>query len=125
VKPIRTAVTDALGRNAAPRTLSYDERLFAYLPWPGYIAVDRTAASSTTHWDDRHAALASLSAIPTPDAFAAAAANTRYGAIDVFILHADSSTWTWNDIQFRPAQFTPTHFTVRTLPNNTVLAIRH
>jgi hypothetical protein len=125
VQPIRKTVTDVLGRDAVPRTLSYDERLFAYLPWPGYIALDRTAASSTTHWDDRHAALASLSAIPTPDAFAAAAANTRYGAIDVFILHADSSTWTWNDIQFRPAQFTPTHFTVRTLPNNTVLAIRH
>ncbi len=125
VKPIRTVVEDVLGRDAAPRTLSYDERLFAYLPWPGYIAVDRTAASSTTHWDDRHAALAALAAIPTPDAFAAAAANTRYGAIDVFILHADSTAWTWNDVHFRPAQFTPAHFTVRTLPNNTVLAIRH
>ncbi|MFA1537985.1 arabinofuranosyltransferase [Actinomadura monticuli] len=125
VTPIRNAVAGVLGADAAPRTLSYDERLFAYLPWPGYIAVDRTAASSTTLWDDRHAALAALAAIPDPDAFAAASANTRFGRIDVFVLRAASaSSWVWGDVRFRPAQFAPTHFTVRTLPNDTVVAIR-
>lgn len=124
VRPIQDAVTGVLGPDAAPRTLSYDERLFAYLPWPGYTAVDRTAASSTSHWDDRHAALASLAAIPDPDAFAAAAAHIRYGPIDLFILRASAGGWTWGDIHFRPAQFAPAHFTVRTLPNDTVIAIR-
>ncbi|NKZ02191.1 arabinofuranosyltransferase [Actinomadura latina] len=124
VGPIQKAVTDVLGRDAAPRTLSYDERLFAYLPWPGYIAADRTAASSTTHWDDRRAALAALAAVPDPDAFARAAAHTRFGPIDLFILRADATAWTWNNIHFRPAQFTSAHFTVRSLPNDTVLAIR-
>ncbi|WP_344437083.1 hypothetical protein, partial [Actinomadura bangladeshensis] len=124
IEPIQDAVTSALGPNAAPRTLSYDERLFAYLPWPGYIAVDRTAASSTTHWDDRHTALTTLAATPDPDTFATAAAHTPYGPIDLFILHTEPGTWTWNDIHFRPTQFTSAHFTVRTLPNNTVIAIR-
>ncbi|TDC71707.1 hypothetical protein E1200_01330 [Actinomadura sp. GC306] len=125
VGPIRDTVANDLGPDAVPRTLSYDERLFAYLPWPGYIAVDRTAASSTSRWDDRHAALGALAAIPDPDAFAAAAADTRYGPIDLFILRADSGTWRWGDIHFRPAQFTEGHFTVRTLPNETVIALRH
>lgn len=124
VGPIRKAVTGVLGRGAAPRTLSYDERLFAFLPWPGYIAVDRTAASSTTRWDDRHTTLAALAAVSDPDAFAQAAAHTRYGPIDVFVLRAGTDAWTWNDIHFRPAQFSAAHFTVRSLPNNTVLAIR-
>jgi hypothetical protein len=124
VGPIRRAVTGALGPDAAPRTLSYDERLFAYLPWPGYIAVDRTAAASTSHWDDRHAVLARLAAIPDPGSFAAAAADTRYGPIDLFILRAGSGAWTWGDVHFRPAQFAAAHFTVRTLPNATVVAIR-
>ena len=124
VTPIKDAVTGVLGRDAAPRTLSYDERLFAYLPWPGYIAVDRTAAASTTHWDDRHAVLTRLAAITDPDVFAEATSRTRYGRIDVFVLRAGPAAWTWGDIGFRPGQFTSAHFTVRTLPNNTVLAIR-
>ncbi|MFA1546816.1 arabinofuranosyltransferase [Actinomadura chokoriensis] len=124
VTPIARTVTGVLGRGAAPRTLSYDERLFAYLPWPGYIAVDRTAAASTTHWDDRHAALAALAAIPDPARFAAAAGKTRFGRIDVFILRAGSAGWMWRDIRFQPAQFDAAHFTVRTLPGNTVVAIR-
>lgn len=125
VTPIRHAVTAVLGRDAAPRTLSYSERLFAYLPWPGYIAVDRTAASSTTHWDGRYAVLKRLSAVTDPDAFAEATSHTRYGRIDVFILRLTSTSWTWRDIHFRPAQFAAAHFTVRTLPNNTVVAVRH
>ncbi|WP_084262792.1 arabinofuranosyltransferase [Actinomadura formosensis] len=124
VEPVRRAVTSVLGRDAAPRTLSYDERLFAYLPWPGYIAVDRTAASSTSHWDDRHAALAALAAVSDPNTFARAAGRTRYGRIDVFVLRAGPNAWTWRDIRFRPAQFAAAHFTVRSLPGGTVVAIR-
>ncbi|MFB4308367.1 arabinofuranosyltransferase [Actinomadura sp. GTD37] len=124
VTPIRRTVTGVLGRGAAPRTLSYDERLFAFLPWPGYIAVDRTAASSTTHWDDRHAALTALAAVRDPAGFAAAAGKTRFGRIDVFILRAGPAAWTWRDVRFRPEQFAAAHFTVRMLPSDTVVAIR-
>lgn len=125
VNRVEDAVTDVLGRDAAPRTLSYDERLFAYLPWPGYIAVDRTAAASTSHWDDRHDALAALAKIQDPDAFAKASANTRFGGIDVFVLHTNPPAWTWGDLRFSPSQFSPSHFTVRSLPKNTVVAIRN
>jgi hypothetical protein len=125
VKPVERAVEDVLGRGAAPRTLSYDERLFAYLPWPGYIAVDRTAAASTSHWDDRHDALAALAGVQDPEAFAKASANTRFGGIDVFVMHENAPAWTWGDLRFSPSQFSPRHFTVRMLPKKTVVAIRN
>jgi hypothetical protein len=125
VDPIRAAVTAALGRRAAPRTLSYDERLFAYLPWPGYIAVDRTAAASTSRWDDRYAALRRLASGSAPAAFAQDSAHTPFGGIDLFVLRRSGADWTWRDIRFRPAQFDPAVFTLVTdLPGNTVLAIR-
>jgi hypothetical protein len=125
IDPIHSAVTAALGPRVAPRTLSYDERLFAYLPWPGYIAVDRTAAASTSRWDDRHAALRRLAAVSDPAAFADASAHTQFGRIDLFVLGRDGPDWTWHGIHFRPDQFDPATFTiVSDLPNNTVLAIR-
>ncbi|WP_165978592.1 arabinofuranosyltransferase [Actinomadura darangshiensis] len=124
INPIKRAVKDALGPHATPHTLSYDERLFAYLPWPGYIAVDRTAASSTSHWDDRHAALAALANTTGPKPFANASRTTPYGPIDVFILRANTSTWTWQDVHFHPTQFAPQYFTVRSLPADTVIAVR-
>jgi hypothetical protein len=125
VDPIRASVTAALGPRAAPRTLSYDERLFAYLPWPGYIAVDRTAASSTSRWDDRRAALQRLAAVRDPAAFAQASAHTEFGRIDLFVLRSSGPDWLWRDIRFRPEQFDRAAFTVVTnLPHNTVLAIR-
>jgi Arabinofuranosyltransferase N terminal len=125
IDPIRTSVAAVLGPRAAPRTLSYSERLFAYLPWPGYIAVDRTAAASTSNWDDRYAAVRRLAAIRDPAAFAQASAHTAFGRIDLFVLQRAGADWTWRDIHFRPEQFDRSAFTVvPDLPDNTVLAIR-
>jgi hypothetical protein len=125
VTPVRRAVTEVLGPDAAPRTLSYDERLFAYLPWPGYIAVDRTAAGSVTRWDDRHAALVRLAAVTDPATFAQASAHTEFGRIDLFVLRRSGVDWVWRDVRFHPGQFDPAVFTVVTdLPENTVLAVR-
>ncbi len=125
IDPIRAAVAAALGPDATPRTLSYDERLFAYLPWPGYIAVDRTAAASTSRWDDRHDVLRRLAADSDPTAFAHNSAHTLFGRIDLFVLRRTGADWTWQEIRFRPAQFDQTAFTVVTdLPGDTVLAIR-
>ncbi len=125
VDPIRRAVARVLGPHAAPQTLSYDERLFAYLPWPGYIAVDRTAAYTPTRWDDRHAALVRLAAITDPAAFARASAHTAFGRIDLFVLRRSGTEWVWRDVRFRPRQFAPASFAiVADLPEDTVLAIR-
>ncbi|WP_327087605.1 arabinofuranosyltransferase [Nonomuraea sp. NBC_01738] len=116
---VRDRVASVLGEKARPRTLSYDERLFAYLPWRGYVAVERTSANTLTRWDDRHAELARLAAISDPAEFARASATTRFGAIDVFVL----KNWRWNDITFRPEQFTAFH-QFADLPQRTVLLIR-
>lgn len=121
VNPIRRAVAGVLGPDATPRTLSYDERLFAYLPWPGYIAVDRTAAYTPTRFDDRHAALVRLAAVRDPAAFARTSAHTEFGSIDLFVLR----DWKWSDVRFQPEQFDPSAFAiVPNLPGKTVLAIR-
>ena len=112
-------------QNINGTTLSYSERLFAYLPWPGYVAVSRTAAASTSHWDDRYAAVRRLAAVRDPAAFAQASAHTAFGRIDLFVLQRFGPYWTWRDIRFRPAQFDRAAFAVDPdLPNNTVLAIR-
>jgi hypothetical protein len=125
VDPIRRAVSGALGPDATPRTLSYDERLFAYLPWPGYIAVDRTAAYTPTRFDDRHAALVRLATVADPVVFAQAGAHTPFGRIDLFVLRRSGADWVWRDVHFHPGQFGPTDFAiVADLPENTVLAIR-
>jgi hypothetical protein len=126
VDPIRQAVRDVLGPNARPRTLSYDERLFAYLPWPGFIAVDRTAAGTLTRWDDRHATLVRLAGLTDPAVFAQTSAHTRFGRIDLFVLRRDGERWRWKDVYFQPGQFDRATFAIVTgLPEGTVLAIRH
>jgi hypothetical protein len=125
INPIRRATWQVLGPHAAPASLSYDERLFAYQHWPGYIAVDRTAAYTPTRWDDRHAALMRLVAIADPVAFAQASANTQFGQIDLFVLRRRGAYWTWRDLYFHPNQFDPATFALVTdLPEDTVLAIR-
>ncbi|MFC5744296.1 arabinofuranosyltransferase [Actinomadura rugatobispora] len=125
VTPIRNAVASVLGPGAAPRTLSYDERLFSYLPWPGYTTADRTSASSLVRWDERRAALARLAAVTDPAAFSRAAARTAFGRIDLFVLRTEGGSWTWGDIRFAPRQFDPAAFAVIPgLPENTVVAIR-
>jgi hypothetical protein len=139
--PIRKDVASVLGESAAPVTLSVSEQLFAYVNWPGYIAVNRTAAGIDTDWPARYAALRKLSRVTDPAAFAAASARTAFGSIDVFILHVPlhrtgPDRWMWwptgssdPGVRFTPAQFSSHAFTVFTsLPGyygKYVLAVRN
>ncbi len=130
---IEKDVASVLGTSAKPVTLSASEQLFAYVNWPGYIGVDRTAAGIDTDWPARYAALRKLSRVTGPAAFTAASARTAFGPVDVFILQRTGpARWTWQPagspdpaITFTPAQFSPDAFTVFTnLPGNYVLAVR-
>lgn len=131
VTPIRRDVEQVLGKGVLPRTLSYDERLFAYLPWKGYTTVDRTASLSTIRWYDRFDALAALAKTPASE-FAQASAHTRFGSIDVFVLKKQAAGWVWTpmhydgrQIVFQAGQFDPAVFAVDdSLPNDTVVAVR-
>jgi hypothetical protein len=131
--PIRKDVASVLGAGAAPVTLSASEQLFAYVNWPGYIAVNRPAAGIDTNWPARYAALRELSRVTSPAAFATASARTAFGPVDVFIIQRTGpARWTWQPtgspgpaITFTPAQFSPDAFTVFTnLPGNFVLVVR-
>jgi hypothetical protein len=129
--PIRQAVESVLGRHARPRTLSYDEQLFAFLPWRGYIGVQRSAAGAPARWDDRYAELTRISRIADPALFAQASAHTRFGPIDVFVLRAENSDLVWRPqgvsatLRFQFRQFDPHDFVLVTdLPANAVVAIR-
>ena len=130
---IENDVASVLGASAAPVTLSSSEHLFAFVTWPGYIGVDRTAAGIDTDWPARYAALSKLSRVTGPAAFTAASARTAFGPVDVFLLQRTSpARWTWQPfdtpypaITFTPAQFSPHAFTIFTnLPGNYVLAVR-
>jgi 4-amino-4-deoxy-L-arabinose transferase-like glycosyltransferase len=128
---VRQAVEAVLGKGVRPRTLSCDEQLFAFLPWRGYIAVDRGSAFAPSRWDDRFAELRRLAAISDPAAFAAASANTAFGPIEVFVLRQDKTGLVWRPggvatvVRFQPAQFAASSFAVVTdLPQNIVVAIR-
>lgn len=122
---VKRTVEDRLGANARPVTLSADDRLFAYYPWPGYIENDRTASATLSRWDDRFAELSRLAATADPAAFAAAAGETKFGPIDVFVLQKRDGSWVWGTQRFSPRQFAPKFWTVRDgLPGNIVVAIR-
>jgi hypothetical protein len=139
--PIEKDVASVLGASAAPVTLSASEQLFAFVNWPGYIAVNKPAAGIDTDWPARYAALRQLSGITDPAAFAAASARTAFGPVDVFILQVPPGQtgperWLWwptgsqdPAVTFTPAQFNSPAFTVFTsLPGNYgkyVLAVRN
>jgi Arabinofuranosyltransferase N terminal len=131
VDPIVRDVHSVLGPAARPVALSTSEQLFATEPWPGFIAVDPTAAAGTSRWPSRFAALQKLARVTGPVAFARASAHTGYGPIDVFILRAAGSTWDWTaadhrgTVRFSPTQFAPGRFAVfRDLPSGLVVAVR-
>ena len=121
-----------LGKNAAPITLSITEQLFAYVKWPGYIGVTRSAAGIDTDWPARYTALRKLSHVTDPDAFADASAHTAFGSIDVFILkRSRPSRWSWRAfdtlepvIIFTRAQVSPHAFAAFKLPGNYELVVR-
>jgi hypothetical protein len=131
--PIKKDVASVLGASAAPVTLSASEELSAFVNWPGYIGVYVTAAGIDTNWSARYAALRKLSGVTDPAAFAAAAAHTAFGPIDVFILvRTGPAQWSWTPavtpdgaVTFTPAQFSPAAFTIFTnLNGGYVLAVR-
>jgi hypothetical protein len=133
VDPIEAAVGSVDGPAASPVTLSTSEVLFAYVRWPGYLAVADTSAGATTQWLSRYAALARLARVTDPAAFAEQSAHTAFGPIDVFILRNTGSRWTWaargsvpeKPVSFTPAQFSPANFVVfKNLHGNIVVAVR-
>ncbi|HEY2309271.1 MAG TPA: arabinofuranosyltransferase [Streptosporangiaceae bacterium] len=133
VDPIEADVGSVDGPAASPVTLSPSELLFAYVRWPGYLAVADTSAGATTQWLSRYAALARLARVTDPAAFAERSAHTAFGPIDVFILHDAGSRWTWaargslpeKPVSFTPAQFSPANFVVFTnLHGHIVVAVR-
>ncbi|MBC6464776.1 arabinofuranosyltransferase [Actinomadura alba] len=131
VEPVQRAVEGTLGEGARPNTLSYDEELFAFLPWRGYIGTDRNASYGPVRWDDRYAELTELAKITDPAAFAQASARTEFGPIDVFILHREKTDLVWRPLRlptvlrFQPQQFDAKTFVlVDDLPEDTVVAIR-
>ena len=63
--------------------MSDSEHLFAFVNWPGYIGVTRSAAGIDTDWQAEYAALRKLSRVTGPAAFAAASARTAFGPVDV------------------------------------------
>ncbi|MEV4757243.1 arabinofuranosyltransferase [Micromonospora sp. NPDC049559] len=126
VDQVQQAVERVLGPKPDPVTLSTDDRLFSYLPWPGYLDNDRTAGSTLSRWDDRRAEIRTLAGISDPRQFAERSGDTPFGPIDVFVLHKEAGTWNWQDEQaFQPTQFSPQYWTiVDGLPEEIVVAIR-
>ena len=133
VARIQQAVEAVYGPHPSRVSLSVDDRLYAYLPWPGYLATDRIGLFAK--WDERFAELQRLSNINDPSTFATASRATAFGPIDIFILTRNGNAWNWNAdlgynggtsvVQFSPDQFDPQHWVVRDdLPENIVVAIR-
>jgi hypothetical protein len=133
VAPVQQAVEAVYGPDVRRVSLSVDDRLYAYLPWPGYLSTDRIGVF--IKWDQRYAEVQKLAAIKDPSAFAAAAANTAFGAIDIFVLKAEGGSWNFSaalgynggtgTVSFAPEQFDSAHWVVRTdLPEDIVVAIR-
>ncbi|MFY1697457.1 arabinofuranosyltransferase [Solwaraspora sp. WMMA2101] len=125
VEPVRLAVEEVTGPDPERVTVSVDERLFSYLPWPGYLSNDRTAGGTLTHWDERKAELTALAAQRDPAAFAAESAATAYGPIDVFVLTRDGDELIWEDLRFQRAQFDERYWAVREdLPAQVAVFVR-
>lgn len=126
VDQIRSRVEAVRGPGARPVTLSPDERLFAFLPWPGYLGTSRMSANSLVRWDDRAAELRQLAAVADPAAFARDSAATPFGPIDVFILTRDRDALNWTGgIRFQRGQFDPAQWVIaEDLPDNLVVITR-
>jgi hypothetical protein len=122
---VEQAVEGVLGPEARPVTLTIDDRIFSYVPWRGYVDADRTASATLGHWDARMAEVRQLAATSDPQAFADKSAHTAFGPIDVFILKATPTGWTWQNQRFTAAQFAPSQWTVVDgLPAGLVVAVR-
>jgi hypothetical protein len=114
-----------------PRVLSHDEQIHAFLPWRGFIGVDRTGAQGPTRYDDRHRELVRLSRLGDPAAFADATRRTAFGPIDVFVLRrAADGTLVWKGlrvpeaVRFQRGQFALAAFQVHDVEPDVFLAVR-
>lgn len=121
---VERVVATQLGADARPVVLSYDQRLFSFVPYSGYVAPNRLSANTLQRWDERAAEVKRLAAITDPAQFAAASRDTRFGGIDVFVLRVRDGTWRWGGAAFSPKSFDARHFHVERLPGSTVVAVR-
>jgi hypothetical protein len=129
---VESAVRDRYGSSYRPMVVSSDERLFAYNDWYAYVAQSPTASPALDQWSQRAAELNRLAAISDPTQFAAHAADSAFGPIDVFLLKrvkdasgADTGQLAWRTgTDYTPDQFA-TGFDRVDLPNDFVLFIRH
>ncbi|WP_165494931.1 arabinofuranosyltransferase [Actinomadura roseirufa] len=111
VERIRAAAERIRGAGAAPATVSFDEQLFALLPWRGYISAMRTASAATARFDDRLAELRRVASYGDPARFAEESARTRFGAIDVFVLRREGTGLTFRPLQVKePVRFSRAQF---------------
>jgi hypothetical protein len=125
VGPIERAVEGVLGDNPRRVTLSVDDRLYSYLPWPGYMTTSRFGSGTFVLFDERLAELRRLAGISDPSAFTRESAQTRFGPIDVFILQKRDGAWQWvRGVTFHETQFDRSQWTVIDMPENYVVAIR-
>ncbi|WP_326551191.1 arabinofuranosyltransferase [Micromonospora sp. NBC_01813] len=125
VEPVRQAVEDATGPDPDRVTLSVDERLFSYLPWPGYLSNDRTAGGTLSRWDERQSELLKLSEQRDPAAFAAESGATAFGPIDVFVLTRSGDELIWEDLRFHREQFDERYWVIREdLPEQVAVYVR-
>ncbi|WP_326561294.1 arabinofuranosyltransferase [Micromonospora sp. NBC_01796] len=125
ITEVEQAVERELGPKAQPITLATDDRVFSFLPWPGFMDNDRTAGSTLSRWDDRLDEVEKLASTRDPAAFAAKAANVgEFGPIQVFVLSEQPDGWAWRSLRFTPDQFSTSDWTIVELPQNVVVAIR-
>jgi hypothetical protein len=132
VSAIQAEVARRRGADFTPMVLSADERLFSFLPWYEYVAFSPTASPALARWSQRDAEIARLRATTDPAQFAAQAANTAFGPIDVFVLRrpsgvgaVDADALVWRpDTIFTARQFSPAAFDRVDLPDNFVIYIR-
>jgi hypothetical protein len=114
-------------------SLSADERLYAYLPWPGYAVNERGGAAARSRMDDRYAEIHKLATTKNPSAFTRAAQATAFGPIDVFVLRKGEAGWEYSantgygaailtDV-FTPDQFNPSDWRVADITGSDFVVI--
>ncbi len=132
VDAVQEAVERHLGRDHDAVTLSIDERLYAYLPWHGYLGNDLW--STVAHSPTRLADVQKLAATKDPAAFTTQAQHLTFGRIDVFILKKHTEDlWRWEfhqgynrpkaEVSFSREQFGPDWIIEEGLPEDVVVAI--
>jgi hypothetical protein len=126
---VAATIRGQVGPGVEPTTLSYDQRLFSFYPWPNWLPPSRTSSSSLLRWDDRRTELRRLSTITDPARFAVATASTEFGPIDAFVLKRQpNGDLQWSagryGVAFTEAQFAAAFTVTSDLPEDTFVAVR-